>query len=229
VAAAFFRNVPSQFVADLEIEPERLAAGASLLDADAPSGTVRILLEGWAVRSKTLRDGRRQIIGLMFAGDACSFWTPIFGPWDHEVHTLTTCRSLRTSAEQLLEMAQLSPAFAAMLAERTAVDAAIVHTWLVNLGQRKAPERLAHLFCELRHRLGVRGGGSATIPLTQQDLADALGMTSVHVNRVLQRLRAEGLVDLRKGAVVVLDASGLARQCDFDPSYLASREMALRS
>jgi CRP-like cAMP-binding protein len=222
VPCALFAGLRPDALAELQLEVERLPPGASLLDLEDPPATARILLDGWAVRSNSLRDGRRQILGLMFAGDLGSSWTPVFGPWDHAIRALTPCRVVQIARASLTELARGLPLLGDRIAQAAAVDAAIVHAWLVNLGQRKAPERIAHLFCELAYRLPGRPQQASTIPLTQQDLADALGMTSVHVNRVLQRLRAEGLIDIRKGAVIVLDPEGLGHHCDFDPSYLTT-------
>ena len=211
-------------IADLNPSIERAAPGAELLNPCERPRKVRIILDGWAARQKTLKDGRRQIVGLMFVNDIGSYWTPVAEAATHEVRALTSCRVLRVDADALGDVARRLPFLASRLYARASADASMVHAWLLNIGQRKAPERIAHLFCELSYRLDAaghnRGDAGATIPLTQQDLADALGMTSVHVNRVLQRLKLERMIDIRKGSVALLDTASLARLCDFDPSYL---------
>jgi CRP-like cAMP-binding protein len=198
-----------------------------LLDRNENPAEVRLLLDGWACRETTLKDGRRQIIGLMFPNDLCSYWTPLGGPWTHDIRALTACRVLCVDAESLSGLVRRTPFLGAHLRERAATDTAVLHAWLLNLGQRQARERIAHLFCELDFRLAAaglcRGHPRPTIPLTQQDLGDTLGMTSVHVNRVLQALKLEGLIEVRKGSVSLMDSPGLSRICEFDPRYLATQ------
>ena len=105
----------------------------------------------------------------------------------------------------------------------TNIDAAIHREWVLSLGRRSALSRMAHLFCELRVRLGVVGMADEMgydLPLTQTDLAECLGLTSVHVNRTLKELRERGLVEFRGGRVTILDLEGLERVAEFDPAYL---------
>jgi CRP-like cAMP-binding protein len=223
-ASPLFAGLSNGELAELRPTVERFSPGAALLDAQGGASCVRILLDGWAYRRKTLGDGRRQIIGFMFPGDVGSYWTPVGGARTHEVCALTPCRVLKVGAGAFEGMVQRYPVLAWRLSAGAVVDTSIIHAWLLNLGQRKAPERIAHLFCELQARLEAAGAGAVdeatTIPVTQQDLADALGMTSVHVNRVLQRLKGEGMIAIRKGAIDVIDGEGLGRLCDFDPAYL---------
>jgi CRP-like cAMP-binding protein len=222
-----FSGLPGDDLAALSAVVERLPPGSALNCDDEQPQMVRILLEGWALGCKSLADGRRQILNLMFAGDRASHWTPLSGAHDHKVRALTPCRVLAVRRDDLLALAARQPVLDARLVERSLVDVNVLHAWLLNLGQRKAPERIAHLFCELGHRLdsAVEPGTHAarTLPLTQQDLADVLGMTSVHVNRILQTFRADGFIAIRKGAVLLRDLEGLARTCDFDPGYLLAR------
>ena len=203
---------------------ECIGAGCDLVTPGETTRTVRVLLQGWAARYQSLEDGRRQIISFMFAGDAASFWTPAAGLADQGVRTLTPCRLLVIEGRRLAEVARTNPIVAERMRLAASANVANLNAWLVNLGLRKAPERTAHLLCELWRRLSLAGwsvgNADCLLPLTQQDLADALGMTSVHVNRVLQRLRAMGLIDLRKGALILRDRAGLAGMCAFDGGYL---------
>jgi CRP-like cAMP-binding protein len=219
-----FAGAPQELLEDVELTTETWASGAPLLDSDTGPTHVRIMLSGWACREWVLRDGRRQIVGLMFPGDPCSYWTPLGGSRDHRVRALTACRVARLQTDAMMALIRRCPPIGVRVCEAAAVDAAVLNAWLMNLGQRKAPERIAHLFCELSLRLEtaglVRRGEPPLIPLTQQDLGDVVGMTTVHVNRVLQRLRLEGLIDIRKGAVLVLERRALERLCDFDAGYL---------
>jgi CRP-like cAMP-binding protein len=209
---------------DLDLRIEKYNSGAELIQARDNNRTVRILLDGWACRHRELKDGGRQITAFLFPGDVGSIWTPLEGRADHGVRTLTACRVLVAHRDRLADLSRRNPVIGNRVRRAMAADLSILNNWLVNLGQRKAPERLAHLLCELGYRLELSADGAQMadpfIPLTQQELADALGMTSVHVNRVVQKLRGEGLLEIRKGALILRDIAKLAKFCDFDPDYL---------
>jgi CRP-like cAMP-binding protein len=213
-----------EHVIDLKLRVERHNAGTELLNPREPGRDVHIVLDGWACRHRTVGDSDRQITAFMLPGDTASCWTPIESPFDHGVRTLTPCRVMVASRERLADLARRHPVIATRLRRAMRADVAILNDWLVNLGRRKAPERIAHLLCELNFRLETaRPGvhqGDHIVPLTQQDIADALGMTSVHVNRVVQKLRINHLLEIRKGSLILRDPQGLARLCDFDSTYL---------
>jgi len=223
-ACELLAGLAPEHLVDLKLRVERHTAGAELLKPREPGRNVHILLEGWACRHRTVGDGDRQITAFVFPGDMASCWTPIESPFDHGVRTLTPCRVMVATRERLADLARRHPVVATRLRRAMRTDFSILNDWLVNIGRRKAPERIAHLLCELNHRLEMaRPGihnGDRVIPLTQQDIADALGMTSVHVNRVVQKLRANHLLEIRKGSLILRDPQGLARLCDFDAAYL---------
>jgi len=189
----------------------------------APDG-VCVLLEGWACRCKDFRDGRRQIAALLIAGDLIHHGDathPRAG--DHAVRALTRARIAWIAPQAVTAALGDYPGLAQALRMAAAIEQATVRAWVVNLGQRPASERMAHLFCELAQRL--RAGdhpSSATfaLPLTQQVLAWALGLTTVHVNRVLQQLRAEGLIGFHDGVLTIFDNARLKMLADFDGAYL---------
>jgi CRP-like cAMP-binding protein len=212
-------------LAELEMRHERVAPGIELRAIRESQRSVRILLHGWACRHVTLQDGRRQITAFMFPGDVASHWTPLEAAEGGGVRTLTDCRVLLVRADRLADLARSDLVIAGRLTRAARADFAILSAWLANVGLRKAPERVAHLLCELHHRLELAEPSDETVdrllPLTQQDIGDALGVTSVHVNRVVQRLRANGFIDIRKGALIVRDADGLLRLCDYRTDYLA--------
>ncbi len=223
-ACDLLAGLAPEHLGDLKLRVERHNAGTELLNPREPSRNVHILMEGWACRHRTLGDGDRQITAFMFPGDTASCWTPIESPFDHGVRTLTSCRVMVANRERLADLARRHPVVATRLRRALRTDVSILNDWLVNVGRRKAPERIAHLLCELNFRLGIAHpsihSGNRVIPLTQQDIADALGMTSVHVNRVVQKLRANQLLEIRKGSLILRDPQGLARLCDFDSAYL---------
>jgi CRP-like cAMP-binding protein len=223
-ACDLLTGLAPEYLRDLELRVERYVSGMELVRSRDNDRPVRILLEGWACRHNELSDGASQITAFLFPGDIGSVWTNLEGPSDDGVRTLTSCRVLVAHRERLADLGRRNPVVGARLKRAMRADAAILKSWLINVGQRKAPERLAYLLCELGFRLGLAAdgadGGDQVIPLTQQELADALGMTSVHVNRVVQKLRLAELVEIRKGALILRDQEGLAEFCDFDPAYL---------
>jgi CRP-like cAMP-binding protein len=182
-----------------------------------------LLLEGWAHRYMLLPSGRRQILALHIGGDFLDLHSFPLKVMDHSVAALTRCKVSLVPHEALQEITQTQPHLTRLLWLSTLIDAAILRQWLLGVGQRSAIERAAHLLCEMRARLAVIEGDGARgfdLPLTQGDLADALGISAVHTNRTLQTLRARGLVTWRGAAVEILDWDALAALAAFDPTYL---------
>lgn len=203
---------------------ESFVPGEDILLEGEPFPATCILIEGWACRYKMLSDGRRQIIGFVLAGDLCSSWAAGSGPMDYGVRALTFSRVARIEPGDLAEAIRIRPVIADSLRAAAAQDQIILGQWLLNMGQRKAPERIAHLFCELATRMRKAGiaprDGGYEAPLTQQDLADALGLTSVHVNRVLQKLRERDFIGFRRGVLSIRDVDGLCSYVEFKEAYL---------
>src|SRR5262249_34990161 len=142
---------------------------------------------------------------------------------DHDFATLTPATVGLISHAVLRQLFRERVRVAEALWRETLIDAAMFREWIVNVGQRPGPAKLAHLLLELKHRLalvGRTGGNSFELPLNQQELADCLGITSVHVSRVMKELRERGLVDFQRQRVLVRDEEGLAELGDFDPLYL---------
>ena len=184
---------------------------------------VHLVLDGFACRYKVLANGRRHILAVMVPGDFCDLHVAILGRMDHTIATLTPCTMVQIPRATILEMTESHPRIARALWWATLVDEAVLREWLVNMGQRPADQRLAHFFCELLLRLQVVGladRNGCPMPIRQSDLADIFGLTDVHVNRVLQELRAAGLIVLRSRRLEVPDVERLWAFCDFDPDYL---------
>ena len=183
---------------------------------------VHLIVEGWAARYKVLEGGGRQILALLLPGDLCDLHVTVLGAMDHSIVTLTRARVAfipRARMEEVAEHPDLMRAFW----WSTLVDEAVLRAWLVNVGRRDAQERVGHLLCELYRRMenvGLAGGGRVEVPLTQEEIADALGLTSVHVNRVLQQLRSERLISLKRSALEILDMPRLEHVSGFSPNYL---------
>jgi CRP-like cAMP-binding protein len=191
-------------------------------DGDHPTDC-KLLLTGFACTYKLLPDGRRQIMSFQIPGDICDLQGFFLGEMDHAIGTLTAGSVAIIPHEELLDLTEVYPRIARALSQSVLVDAAIFREWMVGIGRRSAYARIAHLLCEMGLRLQVVGltqGGSYDLPVTQAELADALGLTGVHVNRTLKQLRHEGLITLCGGTVTLLDSEGLKRGGEFDPGYL---------
>jgi CRP-like cAMP-binding protein len=190
-------------------------------EGDRPEN-VHFMLEGWAARYKSLPDGARQITALLIPGDFCDLHVTILGEMDHSIVALTKAKVAfvpRPRMEALTDR----PKVAKALWWATLVDEAVLRAWLVNVGRRDAYEAVGHLICELYVRMknvGLAADHGFELPLTQEEIADALGLTPVHVNRVLQRLRAESLITLKRGALRILDYDRLEAASGFNPNYL---------
>ncbi|MEA3014608.1 MAG: hypothetical protein QOD42_3153 [Sphingomonadales bacterium] len=182
-----------------------------------------LLVEGLICRYKDLRDGSRQITALHVAGDFVDLHSFTLKRLDHNIRTLTPCRVALVPHARLKEITETLPHLTRMLWFSTNLDAAIQREWELSLGRRTALAKAAHLFCELRVRLGLIGLATEAgykLPLTQAELGECLGLTAVHVNRTLRDLRERGLLEFRGYEVKILDPAGLARVAEFKDNYL---------
>ena len=192
-----------------------------IVEGDAPSD-VHLILEGFACRYKIMPDGRRHIFAYMLAGDFCDLNVFILKRMDHSIGTLTPCVTVAIPRKRILEMVE-RPQLARALWWATLVDEATLREWLVNLGHRPAEQRIAHLLCEIHLRLQVMGlakGTSFKLPLTQEVIADTMGLSVVHVNRMLVQLREQGLIEIEGRSIDLLDIERIRAMCDFNPNYL---------
>lgn len=191
-------------------------------EGDRPR-SVFLMLEGWACRYKQLPDGRRQIVAFFVPGDLCDMEIYILREMDHSVGALTAVRAAEINQDDFDRLMLDHPRITQALHWDLLVTVAVQREWTLNIGQRTAYERLAHLFCELFLRLRVVGltrGDSCDFPITQMDLADATGLTSVHVNRMLQDMRRDGLIELHNRQLRVPDLSALMNVAMFTSNYL---------
>jgi CRP-like cAMP-binding protein len=204
------------------VEPRRDILG----EGETPSD-LHIITRGLACRYQIMRDGSRRIIGFLFPGDACDADLFILPESDHGVRTLIRTEVASISRQTILRLMSGNPEVARIFWSSTVQEGAMLRHWLVKMGQQKAYGRAAHLLFELFLRYEIAGNTSANsfvLPLTQDELADTLGMTPVHVNRILQRLRQEGLIALQGRRLTIVDRVGLERVADFDPRYRQSLE-----
>lgn len=182
-----------------------------------------LLLDGLMCRYKDLSDGQRQITEIHVPGDFADLHSFTLKYLDHSLMTLTPCLIGKAPHERLQKLTEQHPRLTRIMWFSTNLDACIHREWEVSLGRRSAIERTAHLFCELQRRLEIVGLSEPegyALPLTQIEIAECLGLTSVHVNRVLRELRESGLVEFRNGRVTIQDLKGLERIAEFDPTYL---------
>jgi len=182
-----------------------------------------LMLDGWACRYKTLPDGRRQIVAFFVPGDFCDLNVYVLRQMDHSVGAITRLSVADIIREDMDRLTARYPRVAQALWWEALVNAAIQREWTFNVGQRTAYERIAHLLTELFLRLRtvkMTNGTSCDFPLTQNDLADATGLTAVHVNRTLQELRRDGLIELERRQLTILDMQRLMEAAMFNANYL---------
>lgn len=203
--------------------PIPIAADTTFIVAGKVLGASTLLVDGLIGRYKDLSSGERQITELHVPGDFADLHSFTLKCLDHNIMALTPCTIVQVPHEKLRTITERHAHLARMLWFTTNLDAAIHREWVVSLGRRSALKRTAHLFCELQVRLGLVGLASAhdyALPITQTVLAECLGLTPVHVNRVLRDLRERKLVEFRSGRVTLLDLAGLRSLAEFDPAYL---------
>ena len=191
-----------------------------------------LLLEGLMSRYIDDRKGLRQLVAVHVAGEFVDLHAYPMQRLDHSIGALTTVKVAIVRHDTLDELLQPRPELARKLWFSTLVDAAMHRAWLFRLGRLDAVGRVAHFLCEMNarlHAVGLSDGRRFALDLTQADLAEVCGLTTVHVNRVMRQLREGGLCVFRSALVEVLDPEGLARRGDFDPAYLYLEQPADRS
>lgn len=198
-------------------------AGQELVTEGDPADRLRMILSGWAARYKSLEDGRRQIVNLVLPGETCDAQIYLLKHMDHSISALTPVVYAEIERERFEALIAADRVLGEAFWCETLSDAAIQREWTLNLGRRDAYERVAHLLCEVVERLrpvGLLDGDSCAFPITQTDLADATGLSVVHVNRTLQELRSAGLIVLRERTLTVHDLKALKEAALFTPDYL---------
>ena len=191
---------------------------------------VHVIIEGWAARYKTLANGTRQIVAFLIPGDFCDLHVAILGHMDHGIFALTRCRVAYIPSAGLDALTSDHNGLTKALWWATLVDEGILREWILNVGRRGARERIAHLLCELHARMTMIGlvkNDRLALPLTQDQLADATGLTSVHVNRTLQGLRKAKLIEIGGGTLTLLDVEALREAAGFTGNYLHIKRRSL--
>ena len=182
-----------------------------------------LVVKGFAMRHKIVGDGGRQVINIHMSGDMVDLQNSLLRVADHNVQTLTPITAAFIPRDAIVELAFSRPAIGRALWLETLVEGSISREWIGNVGRRDARTRVAHLLCEFAVRLEAVGLGEQCnyeLPMTQEQIADTVGLTTVHVNRTLKSLDSEGLISRSKRSVVINDWKRMSETGDFNPLYL---------
>ena len=201
-----------------------MRAHEALFERGRKADNICLILTGVAMRYRHLADGRRQIFGYLLPGNVCDTHYVVSNECDHNVQLLSDSEVALISIADLKNTMFLHPTIERALLMMELVEAATLREWLLNVGQRDAFQKLAHFFCEITARLHALGAvspdGSYCMPLTQIELADTIGLTVVHVNRILQRFRHQDILVWTRGRLTILDQRSLESIAGFNKSYL---------
>lgn len=223
--AAFVALAPEELAVLARLHQRRrtFVAGIDLVHQGQSDQAAYILANGWVCSYKIQPDGSRQIVDFQIPGDFLGLRSVLLHTSDHGIEPIVDIEAAEVLVSDLLDAFAKTPRLAAAVLWAASRDEAMVVEHLVGLGRRTADERMAHFLLELGARLALVGMGSKAgyaCPLTQYQLADALGLSAVHVNRVLRKLREQGLVTFQDGQVIFDDYRGLVEVAQFDPAYL---------
>jgi CRP-like cAMP-binding protein len=201
----------------------QVASGQEVIREGSTPKTSALLLEGLVARCNSLLSGQRQITAVHVPGDFVDLHAFLMAKMDHSVVALTPCRFGVLPHEALDRITTRLPHLTKLLWLTTLVDGAVHRAWLTMMGRMSSHARVAHLVCELYTRLKVVGlapDQEFEFPLTQETVADMLGLSTVHVNRSIQQLRKEGLIVWKRPVIAIPDWDRLVEVAEFDPTYL---------
>lgn len=208
-------------------------AGDDIVQAGDEIRQVFIVMEGWAIRYRLLEDGRRQIVNFMLPGDVFDLQSLADLKADHSLTAITECKVLVISSSVFVNMLQTSASLASAFWWSAVQEESILREQIVRIGRRSARERIGHLLLELHRRFVGATGMEVerlTVPLTRADIADALGLTPVHVSRTMSAMRRADLItEGRGGEITIVDRAKLARLSHFDTDYLHLKKLHITS
>jgi CRP-like cAMP-binding protein len=207
----------------LPLRLKTVAAHQDIVRAGGTPSESCLIVTGFACRYSLTAEGKRQILSFHIAGDIPDLQSLHIEVMDHSLATLAPSSLAFIQHDDLRSLMRSHPRLGDLLWRDTLIDAAIFRQWMLGLGRREAYGRIAHVLCELLVRLRaveLVEDHAFTLPVTQAELGDAFGLSTVHVNRVLQDLRRDGLITLHSGSLKVLDWDGLQKAGEFDPTYL---------
>lgn len=218
-------------------EDTRLLVAACVMQRDVPARydliregdkpvCVFVMLEGWACRYKLLPEGGRQITAFLMPGDFCDMHVAVLDEMDHSIATLTRSRVAMIPRGKMEDLIETRPAITRAFWRTQLVDEGVLRAWIVSMGRRSSIQRVSHLLCELYVRarsIGLTSDDRCELPISQIVLADALGLTPVHVNRVLRKLRLRGVMEKHARMLVIVNIIELGIVAGFDENYLHRR------
>ena len=210
--------------ADL-LRVRRVPARYDLIREGDQPGPVFAIISGWACRYKILPEGTRQIMAFLMPGDCCDVDAAQLAEMDHGIQTLSPVTFAAIPRDSILELMR-RPGLRDAFRNAQLIDEATMRSWMVSMGRRSGVARVAHLICELYLRAadaGLAVHGGLDLPISQIVLADALGVTPVHINRVLRQFRLTGVMTFRTGILTIRNAAALATIAGFDENYLHRR------
>lgn len=208
------------------VHQENVSARKDLIREGDKPGPLFVILEGWACRYKLLPEGTRQITAFLMPGDCSDLHASVLDAMEHSIATITPARVAMVDRARLEELVLTRAALTRAFRWAQLVDEDTLRAWIASMGRRNSVQRVAHLMCELYIRasnVGLVDQGRFELPLTQEVIGDAIGLTAVHVNRVLRKLRFAGTMQLKSGSLLVEDAAKLAEVAGFDDNYLHRR------
>jgi CRP-like cAMP-binding protein len=210
-------------VASLPLQVVHLRADQDIVrERDRPSRCC-VVLDGFACSYKVTVEGKRQILAFHVAGDMPDLQSLHLRVLDNSVGTITPCRVAFIQHEPVRDLCERYPRITGALWRGTLIEAAIYREWMTSIGRREAFARISHLLCEIvvkMRAVGLAREHACAFPITQTEIGDALGLTTVHVNRTLKAIREAGLATVKDGIITVLDWDGLLEAGEFDPTYL---------
>lgn len=237
ILSTFARHAPISFedraaLLELPFVSRVVDAGSYLVrEGDTPDHCA-MLVSGLACRHKISGEGFRQIVSVHVPGDVIDLQQLYLETADHNVQTLNQCMVVRVPREALRQLAADRLGIAQAIVATVLVELAIAREWILNIGRRDARTRIAHFLCELAVRLDMPGlppGQPFELPMTQEQLGDALGLTAVHINRMLKSLVRDSLIEYSKRGVIILDWASLNKDADFNSRYLHMNGLFSRS
>ena len=222
---AELNSADTSAIVALTSHPRAYIAKQDMIREGDQPGPVFVILKGWACRYKILPSGTRQIMAFLLPGDACDLHIGMLAEMDHNLQALTPCEVALIPGDRMELLLEDHPAVARAMYKSQLIDEGILRAWIVSMGRRNSIERVAHLMCELYLRsFSINSVDEVAFPISQIVVADALGMTPVHVNRMLKELRIAGAMSLKRGNLLIADAVKLVQIAGFDENYLHRRK-----
>ncbi len=221
----FYADMSDKDVAQIQnIEGtlKKYSRGADIITAGEDLSNLLIVKSGWAIRYKTFEDGRRQILNVLLPGDFFDLQVMVAAEADHSVSAVDDVEALAIKPNVVREMFTGKGTVPLAFWWTQVQEEAFLREQIVRNGRQTARERIGHFLLELHRRAqiaNISSGDGFNLPLTQAMIADALGLTSIHTNRVLRQLAKDGLIEKTRSYVKFLDTDKLAKICDFDPAY----------